>query len=1027
VGSKGSSTTKQSFSLPPEFQAAYKKSIDMATSATSQPYQAYQGQLVAGLTPSQTQGIANIDASQGMALPAISEGIGLTRRAAQGITPELYNQFYSPYTRDVADTTFANMMESASQQRSGLKSGAIQAGAFGGDRAGIAQGEMARQQQLGLGQTMSGIYNQGYGQAMQLAGQQAQNYGAMGQQLAGLGVGAQGSVLQGAQAQLAAGAQQQATDQAQLQAAYEQWMQRQAYPYQQAQFFANIAQGLGAGAGGTSSTTTPGPSWGSQALGAIGAVGSIFSDERVKENIEAVGTLNDGQTIYRYNYNGDPKTQIGLLAQEVETRRPSAVREFDGIKGVDYRDATEEAASMGGLVTPAMQRHDFASGGVAPYPYASVGYVPEGKIGSGGRGIPDAPPPFKDEGLAESWKDMMPLTKDQVGGLKALAEKMGIKLPGGKDVYKDLGEVEYGSDEGDEYARGGVIGRHGYALDGYVEDEDGLAAAPEPMADEGAGLAAAEERPDEGFKMGNLFASDENPSVIERVMGRRLSPEARAAVMNASFAMMAGRSPFMGVNVGEAGKVGMQTYYNALQNKRELAKQQADMARQGFEAETGRMGVEVQERNAQRQLAALILPIIRNYMALGQPVPPQYMRMINDAYPPGSPEREEFDSQVQSAPPVQAPDLGEVSVEPIPPVGGEEVAEVAEMPAPDGAEEITLEGEEEAVPAPAEDELRSIYEKLPPQQSPYYWEQRAKTAEAAANAELANEYRKKADEIRTKDFERGYFNVPGQGRVPYPGKLEQQQAEKVSELQTEGAYKATSEQNERAQSNIQTFPVAKNTLDQAANVLARTPTGQFADTKTYFVTALNSLGLTNDAKLIEQAKNTQELRKLFSQILFTGDLKSKIGSQIAASELEMFSRGYGDVNLEPGANRFIVGTMRGLLEMEAKRAADWLAFADQAGDKPLSRKEIAKWEMQWNRDNPSSQFVETSIASTPVAGEINWNAFFSDPEYQRAAMSSMLKPGYQYVTADGGVKVFTGNREDRYFMTPEQYEEKYGG
>jgi len=84
VGSKGSSTTKQSFSLPPEFQEAYKKSIDMATTATSQPYQAYQGQLVAGLTPTQSQGIANVNAAQGMALPAISEGIGLTRKSVHG-------------------------------------------------------------------------------------------------------------------------------------------------------------------------------------------------------------------------------------------------------------------------------------------------------------------------------------------------------------------------------------------------------------------------------------------------------------------------------------------------------------------------------------------------------------------------------------------------------------------------------------------------------------------------------------------------------------------------------------------------------------------------------------------------------------------------------------------------------------------------------------------------------------------------------------------------------------------------------
>ena len=1020
MGSKGSTTTKQSFSLPPEFREAYKKSIDMATTATGQPYQAYTGQLVAGMTPTQQQGIANINAAQGMALPAISEGIGLTRQAAQGITPELYNRFYSPYVRDVADTTFSNMMESAAQQRSGLKGGAIQAGAFGGDRAGIAQAEMARQQQLGLGQTMSGIYNQGYGQAMQLAGQQAQNYGAMGQQLAGLGVGAQGSVLQGAQAQLAAGAQQQATDQAQLQAAYDQWMQRQSYPYQQAQFFANIAQGLGAGAGGTSSTTTPGPSWGSQALGALGAIGSIFSDARMKENIEAVGTLNDGQTIYRYNFKGDPKTQIGLLAQEVETRNPGAVTESRGLKMVDYKGATDDAAQMasaGGLVTPDMQRQAFASGGSGGpsfYPYANMGYVPEGKISSSSNRIPDmgnAPPAFKDEGLAQDWKEMMPLTKEQVGGLKGLIAKLGLTSDEASEVYKDLGSLEYGREED---ASGGVVGRHGYALDGAVEDEEGVAAIPEPMADESAGLAAAEEEAPSRFDVSRFIASEENPSIIETVMGRRLSPEARAAVMNASFALMAGRSPFMGVNIGEAGKVGMQTYYNALQQKRELAKQQADIARQGFEAETGRMTVDVQERNAQRQLAALILPIILNYMAMGQPVPPQYLQLLNQALPPGSPERADFEAEAQPAAPVQMPEIGGTSPIPTP-----------ESPA---APDITPEGEEAISPVPPEapaeanagdgDELRAVYETVPNEQNPYYWENRAQIAETAANAELADIYRKKAADIRARDFDRGFINVPGQGRVPFPGKLEQKTTEQLTELQTEGAYKATSEETERAQSNIRTFQSAQNTLESAAKKLATAETGQFSDAKAYLVTALKSIGVPQDAEALNQAQNIQELRKVFSQILFSGGLKDKIGSQIAATELEMFSRGFGDVNLEPGANRYIIGTMRGILSMESQRAKDWLAFVDAQGDKPLSRRQIAAWEAGWNEENPVSKFVQAGIGMTPVKGEIDWQRWGTDPDYQKQIQ---FTPGYQYVMPKGEIKVYTGNPEDKYFVPVGQY------
>ncbi len=73
----------------------------------------------------------------------------------------------------------------------------------------------------------------------------------------------------------------------------------------------------------------------------------FLSDCRVKEDIEPVGALASGETVFRYRYAGDPRHQIGLIAQEVEDTTPEAV--FDAIgdlKGVDYRRATERAAKI---------------------------------------------------------------------------------------------------------------------------------------------------------------------------------------------------------------------------------------------------------------------------------------------------------------------------------------------------------------------------------------------------------------------------------------------------------------------------------------------------------------------------------------------------------------------------------------------------------------------------------------------------------------------------------------------------------
>ena len=61
-----------------------------------------------------------------------------------------------------------------------------------------------------------------------------------------------------------------------------------------------------------------------------------FSDERLKENVEKVGTLK-GHSLYSYNYKGDDEEQIGVMAQEVEKKRPDAVKKTaGGVRMVDY-------------------------------------------------------------------------------------------------------------------------------------------------------------------------------------------------------------------------------------------------------------------------------------------------------------------------------------------------------------------------------------------------------------------------------------------------------------------------------------------------------------------------------------------------------------------------------------------------------------------------------------------------------------------------------------------------------------------
>lgn len=82
----------------------------------------------------------------------------------------------------------------------------------------------------------------------------------------------------------------------------------------------------------------------------IGLATAVFSDKRLKENLKPVGKTKDGQTIYEFNYKGDPVKMRGLVAQEVEKKHPEAVRTHSsGYKMVDYSKAVPHM-SEGGAV-----------------------------------------------------------------------------------------------------------------------------------------------------------------------------------------------------------------------------------------------------------------------------------------------------------------------------------------------------------------------------------------------------------------------------------------------------------------------------------------------------------------------------------------------------------------------------------------------------------------------------------------------------------------------------------------------------
>jgi len=353
-------TTTSSVSIPPEVMARYNSVNATAEKAAGTPFQQYStdpNAFVAPLNEQQQTGINNINQQANAAQPGYQTAMQGTQAASQGYNGQNYQQgvqaYMNPYLQNAMGSTAAMMQNQNQQQQNQLMGNAIQQGAFGGDRGNIAQAALMGQQNLAMGQTLGQMANQGYQQSAQNYMQGLQQQGALANQYGNLAGAAQTAGLQGAQAQLGAGTLGQQTEQAGKTALYNQFQQQQAYPFQVAQFLANIAEGTGALSGSTTTQTSP---------------TSFFSDRRLKHDIHRIGETDEGLPIYKFKYKGDDKTNIGFMADEVEKVHPEAVGESHGFKTVDYDRAARYAGGLvgnseGGMVTPMHTKEGYFEGG----------------------------------------------------------------------------------------------------------------------------------------------------------------------------------------------------------------------------------------------------------------------------------------------------------------------------------------------------------------------------------------------------------------------------------------------------------------------------------------------------------------------------------------------------------------------------------------------------------------------------------------------------------------------------------------
>lgn len=352
MGNKGSKpqvqqttqTQTQNASVAPDpyvLQQLYS-TLGKAQKAASTPFQAYTGELTAGLTPTQLQAISGLGGIQQQ-----------FTQAGQPISAEDIQRYQNPYQQQVIDATQAAFNRQNAVGLNQLRGGLAAQNAFGNSRAGIAEGSYLAGQAAQQNPVIANLYSQGYQGALSAAQADRQAQLAAAQ-----------SGITGQQALLGAGTLEQQTQQAANTAQYEQYLRAQGYPFETAQYLASILGGIGGLAGtrttgtstgtGTTTTTPPQPSMLGQIAG-LGAAALSFipGGQPFAMGLGALGALSKAAggsaggdaPLYRRSYI--PAVQLGRGPGLQPAQAPQLHMDTGNAEPKSIEPSTQDWAKLG--------------------------------------------------------------------------------------------------------------------------------------------------------------------------------------------------------------------------------------------------------------------------------------------------------------------------------------------------------------------------------------------------------------------------------------------------------------------------------------------------------------------------------------------------------------------------------------------------------------------------------------------------------------------------------------------------------
>ena len=254
---------------PGETAAGFQARQDAARAFTTRQ------QSLAGLAPQvaaqdrlQTEAQKRAEAGLGSFQPFLDQA---QIASAASFSPQIAQQFMSPYQQQVIDTSLAEFDRQAAMQEQRIRDQAVASGAVGGGREGVLQSEFRTGSDRNRLALEAGLRQQGFQAAQQAAQQNFANQMGLASALPGLqrgDISTLGSL----------GALNQAQEQARLDAQREATRMAAFQPQEQLQQYGNLVTGIMGGMAGTGTQTSqiPDPGFLQTALGAAATGAGIY-------------------------------------------------------------------------------------------------------------------------------------------------------------------------------------------------------------------------------------------------------------------------------------------------------------------------------------------------------------------------------------------------------------------------------------------------------------------------------------------------------------------------------------------------------------------------------------------------------------------------------------------------------------------------------------------------------------------------------------------------------------------------------